>query len=283
MTATIACQDDNLRPANHPPGADVFLYLVQQADAENILLHPSLWRSLFSSVKSRRSLFLDSVHNSYFEPFCHKFMETLTRQEVSWNSAQTQDDGTRRMSLQEALRFGLYDDIETHLLSVLAGFDTFNPASFDHYPRDSDKPASFDDHPHDSEISPRIRLLLAITNYALSTQTFRAVRWDDASLMQHHCFGMVFFSLRALRIHVTDYAAMLSFRESAAIYSIICPLVTSPSFASKEICPSPIPWMIRSDVIRILVRIITGRSNQDPSRSCHRNGVLLLSQTWFVD
>ncbi len=62
MTATIACQDDNLRPANHPPGADVFLYLVQQADAENILLHPSLWRSLFSSVKSRRSLFLDSVH-----------------------------------------------------------------------------------------------------------------------------------------------------------------------------------------------------------------------------
>ncbi len=97
---------------------------------------------------------------------------------------------------------------------MLAEFDTFNPASFDHYPHDSDKPAGFDDHPHDSEISPRIRLLLAITNYALSTQTFRAVRWDDASLMQHHCFGMVFFALRALRIHVTDYAAMLSFREA---------------------------------------------------------------------
>ncbi|KAK0445326.1 uncharacterized protein EV420DRAFT_972512 [Desarmillaria tabescens] len=255
MTATIACQDDELRPRNHPTGADVFLYLTRQADTENILLHPSLWRSLFSNVISRRSLALDSFHNSEFEPFCYKFMETLTRQKLSWNPAQPQDDGTRRMSLQDALRFGLYDDIETHLLDVLAKFDGLS------------EPGSFDDHPHESEISRRIRLLLAITNYALSTQSFRAVRWDDPSLIQHHCFGMVFFALRELRIHLTDYA-MLSFRESAAIYSIICPLVTSQSFASKEKCPSPILWMIRSDVIRILVRIIIPESsNLEPSMS----------------
>ncbi|KAK0493420.1 hypothetical protein EDD18DRAFT_1356872 [Armillaria luteobubalina] len=252
MTATIACQNDILRPPNHPTGADVFLYLVQQADAENILLHPSLWRSLFSGVKSRRSLFLDSVHNSKFESFCHKFMETLTRPEVSWNSVKTQDDGTRRMSLHEALRFGLYDDIETHLLDVLAAFNTFNPASFD-------------DQPHDYEISPRIRLLLAVTNYALSTQTFRAVRWDNASLIPHQCFGIVFFALRVLQVHVADHAIALAFRESAAIYSTICPLVTSQSFASKETCPSPVPWMIRSDVIRILVRLITERSDSSKS------------------
>ncbi len=262
LIAAIACHND-VRPPEYPSGADLFLHLAKQPQPNSVALHPLLWKSLFSDMISNQ--FFDcldsSGHNRAFEEFCSSFMRIIARRGILWNVAQPQDDGTRTVNLQNALYFGLYDVIEEQLLNALARFDK---------------------HQNDAKMSRHIRLLLAIMDYALSIRSFPAVHWSDPDppneCFCERCLGMLFFAVHDLRICIKDYAP-LSSRESDAIYSTIERLVMSQSFASKYKPWSHILWVMRSDVVRILVRM-TITQVYNPQSSAHNLSWPILPSQW---
>ncbi|KAK0435020.1 hypothetical protein EV421DRAFT_1261332 [Armillaria borealis] len=216
------------------------MHLLQQSK-QSVLLHPFIWISLFEDVAAKQIPVIPntSIHNSTYEQFFHAFLKLIAQEGLLWNTRSLQDDGTHRMNLQDALHFGLYNHIETHLLKILVDFDVYKK---------------------NTEMSSHIHLLLSIITYILSTDSFQTV--DHEEQLEHsseiyyckHCLAILIFAVQDLRICVKDNT-LISASECTAISTIISKIITSSCFINEQKPQSRKLWKIRSDVIHMLLQM----------------------------